>query len=278
MVMANDLTKISGIGAAAAASLSKAGFTTVEMVANATPEALGKVNGFGADRAARVIADAKKLTGQNKASTASAPKAPLKSKPAATTSGTAATTKKGNMRKSLAFASLAVAAVVVLGYIIVNPSILNGPHFAPDVNAQTMAPQTTVQANVQSRPVSAQRSMVPEWVSKQRAEAEKYIAESRKRFDERRKAMPTPREEPEWVKKQRAEAEKYRAESQKRYEELRKAGFKPQPEPEWVAKQRAEAQKRFAGQAPRGYGVPYGAPPRPAYGAPYGYYAPQAPR
>ena len=59
--MANELTDISGIGTAAAARLSEAGFTTIEDVAKATPDALGKVQGFGPARAMRVIATAKDL-------------------------------------------------------------------------------------------------------------------------------------------------------------------------------------------------------------------------
>lgn len=59
--MAHELTKISGIGDTAATSLSDAGFTTIDAVAEATPAALGKAHGFGPARAARVIAAAQEL-------------------------------------------------------------------------------------------------------------------------------------------------------------------------------------------------------------------------
>lgn len=57
----NTLTDISGIGAAAAARLVEAGFTTVEDVAKASADVLGAVKGMGAARAARVIASAQSL-------------------------------------------------------------------------------------------------------------------------------------------------------------------------------------------------------------------------
>ena len=60
--MDKDLTNLKGIGATAAASLSEAGFTTIDEVANATPESLGKVRGFGPSRDAKVIEAAKELS------------------------------------------------------------------------------------------------------------------------------------------------------------------------------------------------------------------------
>jgi len=60
--MTNDLTKISGIGANSAANLNTAGFETVESIANASIEDLGKVSGFGPGRAERVISKAKEMT------------------------------------------------------------------------------------------------------------------------------------------------------------------------------------------------------------------------
>lgn len=59
--MARTLTDISGIGKAAAVRMTDAGFTTVEDVAAATTEALGKVQGFGPTRAAQVIEIAKAM-------------------------------------------------------------------------------------------------------------------------------------------------------------------------------------------------------------------------
>jgi len=59
--MTTDLTKISGIGANSAEALAEAGFDTIEAIAKASPEALGKANGFGLKRAERIIGAAKQL-------------------------------------------------------------------------------------------------------------------------------------------------------------------------------------------------------------------------
>jgi len=71
--MDKDITNLKGIGATAAASLSEAGFTTIDEVANATPESLGKVRGFGPSRAAKVIEAAKELSAGKDADTESKP-------------------------------------------------------------------------------------------------------------------------------------------------------------------------------------------------------------
>ncbi len=60
--MDTDLTNLKGIGATAAASLTEAGFTTIDEVAKATPESLGKIRGFGPSRAKKVIEAAKALS------------------------------------------------------------------------------------------------------------------------------------------------------------------------------------------------------------------------
>ncbi len=63
--MTTELTKISGIGTNTAKDLSEAGFDSIESIAEATPESLSKVKGFGAARVTRVISAAKELTKKN---------------------------------------------------------------------------------------------------------------------------------------------------------------------------------------------------------------------
>ena len=59
--MKKKLTDIPGIGAATAVIMDEQGFATILDVANATPDMMTAVPGFGAIRANRVIAAAQKL-------------------------------------------------------------------------------------------------------------------------------------------------------------------------------------------------------------------------
>jgi NAD-dependent DNA ligase len=57
--MATSVLQVKGIGPAAEKILAKAGITTAENLAAATPEALSAIPGFGESRARQVIANAK---------------------------------------------------------------------------------------------------------------------------------------------------------------------------------------------------------------------------
>jgi len=128
------------------------------------------------------------------------------------------------------------------------------PVVTENMNAQTTAPNTnsapdSVQrTDMQKRFAQGLPPVEPEWLTRQRAEAQQQHAQMQKRFaDNQSQAMP------ESIVRQRAEAEEYRIEMQKRFE----AGLPP-VEPKWVTRQRVEAeeyriemQKRFAtGQPP----------------------------
>ena len=63
--MSNTLTNIPGIGKAAAVKLNEAGFSSIEDIAKTSAAKLGKVPGFGAARAERVIASAKSIVDGN---------------------------------------------------------------------------------------------------------------------------------------------------------------------------------------------------------------------
>ena len=76
LVMANELTSITGVGPELAKRLARKGFTTIPRVAGASAKALSEVQGLSEATAAKVIADAKKAR-------PAAKKAASKARPAA---------------------------------------------------------------------------------------------------------------------------------------------------------------------------------------------------
>ena len=67
--MPTFITSVPGIGGVTAAVLSKHGFKTAEDLADASPEALAAVPGFGEQRAAVVIEDARSVLEADKSET-----------------------------------------------------------------------------------------------------------------------------------------------------------------------------------------------------------------
>lgn len=296
--MSNDLTTIKGIGAAAAASLSEAGFTTVEAIANAKPEDLEAVNGFGPERAARTIAAAKEISGTSDAESASSteqteeikvePSVEPKVSPAAMQSSKSS----GLFRPRVLIPTAAVIALA--GFFYVNDDYISDlDGYVSDANnyvsslydsltesdapaavqsvARDVAPQQN-NAGIAAfkapqrlgdlQAAGYQTAAVPEWVKKQRAEADKRQTEMQKQFAEQQEKLRAESEK-RFAEHQRM-AEQYRAEAQKRFQEYQKkseqylaeaqnrfaqqqqTGFQAPQEPEWVKQQRAEADKRQA--------------------------------
>ena len=155
--MANTLTDISGIGAAAAAKLTEAGFRTVEDVANATPEALGAVPGFGAARAAKVI-DAASALSDTGAETESV-EAKTDETPDATSEDVAAVDPVVAAAATGRFASAkaviaqprvfisAIAVLVLAGAAFANPGVVSSLYDSATTALNSSdAKQSTVQA------------------------------------------------------------------------------------------------------------------------------------
>jgi len=67
--MTNNLTDISGIGAATAARLAEAGFNSIEDIANATPGKLAEASGFGEARVQKIIDAAQEMLGSEATAT-----------------------------------------------------------------------------------------------------------------------------------------------------------------------------------------------------------------
>lgn len=143
--MTTDLTKISGIGRNSAKALIEAGFDSIETIAKSTPEALGKVNGFGPKRAERIIASAKELVQDAEPTPVVEPVVA-----AAKTSHFASRGRSRTFFASAAVLLLLLAAVVYFGY-------QNGfGDFAP---FQTAKEDTTNDANGQAAMRPGQKAM-----------------------------------------------------------------------------------------------------------------------
>ena len=269
--MTTELTKISGIGTNTAKDLSEAGFDSIESIANATPESLSEVKGFGAARVTRVISAAKELI--EKTETVVAPvvvtekKADVKAAPVKESSRY---WKSGILVPAAAVVFLAFA-VIYFGKINISDNfnsmlneaqaLVNGSSeqqseseqeateieteqkteaAAEEVNAQ----QTIAQQQIEQVPawVKKQRNNEPEWVKKQRAEADEYsktqMSKSaefrtlqRAKSDERRQAI-------------KAKSDEFRAIQQAKSEEFRTA------QKAKAEKQQEESWKRYLASLP----------------------------
>jgi|GEM_PF-6919347 len=291
--MATDIKKVSGIGASAAASLSEAGYTSAEEVANATPEELGKVKGFGPERTARIIAAAKALLDENEKPATSvvepveaieveaAPvEEPAEVSPEEETVEVDVEEKEEVKAKQEVevevqkdepkvdpvvaatatgrFAALRRPRVLISALVVV--AIAGMAAANPEVltglrdSVSNLDTSTPVETAVQDeKNETAPVVDQPDEPGQETTTTETQIASAQNS------------EEPAWVAKQRAEAEKLRAEAEKRFSDQQKAGAQIAPEPEWVKKQRAEAEKvraevkqRIAEQMKAGSKAPVG--------------------
>ena len=208
--MTTDLTKISGIGLNSAKALKEAGFDSIETIAKSTPEALGKVSGFGVKRAERVIASAKELVQEAK------PAPAVKAKPAIKIKPTPVVASKRSARwnrtrtffATAAVLLLLVAAVVYFGYRN------EAGEFMP---FQTAKQETTNGADSQGAMSPEQQAM-----NGQSAPApgqgpmngngnREFVAMSP--MPRHPSAMQRQANQPAWVNQQRAQADARRAEA-----------------------------------------------------------------
>jgi len=286
--MEADLTEIKGIGKTAAASLSEAGFTTIEKVANATQEALGKVNGFGEARAARVIAAARELApGVTSEKENVEVKDKAQAKPevdldrlAYSKRTDAAKTKRSFFASPMVLILFPISIFLLLLSVIYNtPGLRN--YFSEPVKTSATTGSTEQESTREVASSESEDSVPEEGLTEASNTAVTDTDESPEStgnqqeipqwFVDQYRAGIRPPVEPLWVTKQRAAAKRYHAEMQQRF-----AKGLPPIEPPWVIKQRVEAQKRYeaaikrrnAYLASRGYPVPphrgyYGTPPRP---------------
>ena len=215
--MTTDLTKISGIGSNSAKALVEAGFDSIETIAKTTPEALGKVSGFGPKRAARVIAMAKDLVQDAKPAPVVAPTvatkaakvktspkaAPIKT-PAAVTVKTPAA-RRGRARTVFASAAvllLLVAAVLYFGY---GKGISDFTPFqtAQQDTAKTPAKKAGQQANRGPGNAGNVAMVAPG----QTAPGQQPMNRAFNPGAPNMSAMQRHPNEPQWVSRQRAEAQ-----------------------------------------------------------------------
>ncbi len=264
--MTSDLTKIKGVGANSAKLLSEAGFASVESIANATVKELGKVKGFGPATANRVIAAAKEMNAPVEPEIKAEPAPEVKVEPVvvtATVAAAAAETSRfavlGSAQVLFSMAAILVIAIIIAAYA----GLLDkySDYFPFEITSQesqnsTNAVVTTADqqsndtgmgpahsnaemqhAAMQEQFAAGQRLPAePEWVTRQRTEAEQYQAEM-----QRRMANGEPPVEPVWITRQRAEAEEYRNEMQRR-----QAAGLPPIEPVWITRQRDQANQHRA--------------------------------
>lgn len=211
--MTIDLTKIDGIGLNSAKALIEAGFDTVGTIAKSTPEALGKVNGFGPKRAARVIASAKELIKDVKPAPVVAPVVA-----AAQTSRFAVRGRSRTFFATAAVLLLLVSAIVYFGY-------QNGlGDYAPFQTAkQDTTSDTDGQLAMQPEPNTMDGTMqarnMPMNGRNPAMHGQRPMNGPGNREFVPMSTMPRQANQPEWVARQRAQAN----------------------QPPWVARQRAQA-------------------------------------
>lgn len=226
--MTTDLTKISGIGLNSAKALKEAGFDSIETIAKSTPEALGKVSGFGTKRAERVIASAKELVQIAKPAPAVKAKPAIKIKPTPVIAPVVASKRSARWSRTRTFFATAavllllVAAVVYFGYRN------EAGDFMP---FQTAKQETTNDASNQAamspeqQAMNGQRVAGPEQhpmngqhpMSGQRpmngAGNREFVAMSPMPQQQHPSAMQRQANQPQWVTHQRAQADARRAQA-----------------------------------------------------------------
>lgn len=252
--MTTDLTKISGIGLNSAKALKEAGFDSIETIAKSTPEALGKVSGFGAKRAERVIASAKDLVQKAK------PAPAVKAKPAIKIKPTPVVASKRSARRSRTRTFFATAAVLLL---LVAAVVYFGYRnevgdFMP---FQTAKQETTNDASNQAAMSPEQQAM-----NGQRAPGQgpmngngnrEFVAMSP--MQRHPAAMQRQANQPAWVNQQRAQADARRAQAnaqaemhRARAEKINEESFKrfvaslPPAQAEQVVRQHEMAMQQMA--------------------------------
>jgi len=208
--MTTDLTKISGIGLNSAKALKEAGFDSIETIAKSTPEALGKVSGFGEKRAERVIASAKELVQEAK------PAPAVKAKPAIKIKPTPVVASKRSARRSRTRTFFATAAVLLL---LVAAVVYFGYRnevgdFMP---FQTAKQETTNDASNQAamspeqQAMNGQRAPAPGQGPMNGAGNREFVAMSP--MQRHPSAMQRQANQPAWVNQQRAQADARRAQA-----------------------------------------------------------------
>jgi len=262
--MTTDLTKISGIGLNSAKALKEAGFDSIETIAKSTPAALGKVSGFGAKRAERVIASAKELVQEAK------PAPAVKAKPAIKIKPTPVVAAKRSARRSRTRTFFATAAVLLL---LVAAVVYFGYRnevgdFMP---FQTAKQETTNDASNQAamkpeqQAMNGQRAPAPGQhpMNGQRpmngAGNREFVAMSPMQRPQHPSAMQRQANQPEWVTRQRAQADARRAQAnaqaemhRARAEKINEESFKrfvaslPPAQAEQVVRQHEMAMQQMA--------------------------------
>ncbi|MCP4411468.1 MAG: helix-hairpin-helix domain-containing protein [Gammaproteobacteria bacterium] len=270
--MTTELTKISGIGTNTAKELSEAGFDSIESIAEATPESLSKVKGFGADRGTRVISAAKELTKKSisQKETTEETKEVQETTGGKTETVVAAVAapvvvsaikaedkvenKVATEKKSTKYWNSTVlhptAAVVLLAFAVIYFGKID---IADNFNSMINNVQTFVSGSSEQQPESEQetteivadqntdslidevntaQSIAPQPVNQQQ------ITQVPAWVKEQRK------NEPQWVKEQRSQADEFRAIQQARSDEFR-AAHKAKAE-----KQMEESWKRYLASLP----------------------------
>ena len=263
--MTTDLTKISGIGLNSAKALKEAGFDSIETIAKSTPEALGKVSGFGEKRAERVIASAKELVQEAKPAPAVKAKPAIKIKPTPVAAPAVAAKRSARRSRTRTFFATAavllllVAAVVYFGYRN------EAGDFMP---FQTAKQETTNDASNQAAMSPEQQAM-----NGQRAPApgqhpmngngnREFVAMSpmpRHPSAMQRSGMQRQANQPAWVNQQRAQADARRAQAnaqaemhRARAEKINEESFKrfvaslPPAQAQQVVRQREMAMQQMA--------------------------------
>ena len=208
--MTTDLTKISGIGLNSAKALKEAGFDSIETIAKSTPEALGKVSGFGEKRAERVIASAKELVQEAK------PAPAVKAKPAIKIKPTPVVASKRSARRSRTRTFFATAAVLLL---LVAAVVYFG--YRNEVGEympfQTAKQETTNDASNQAAMSPEQQAMngqrAPGQGPMNGAGNREFVAMSPMQQPRHPSAMQRQANQPAWVNQQRAQADARRAQA-----------------------------------------------------------------
>ena len=254
--MTTDLTKISGIGLNSAKALKEAGFDSIETIAKSTPEALGKVSGFGEKRAERVIASAKELVQEAK------PAPAVKAKPAIKIKPTPVVASKRSARRSRTRTFFATAAVLLL---LVAAVVYFGYRnevgdFMP---FQTAKQETTNDASNQAamspeqQAMNGQRAPAPGQGPMNGAGNREFVAMSP--MQRHPSAMQRQANQPAWVNQQRAQADARRAQAnaqaemhRARAEKINEESFKrfvaslPPAQAEQVVRQHEMAMQQMA--------------------------------
>ncbi|MCP4413183.1 MAG: hypothetical protein GY808_11540 [Gammaproteobacteria bacterium] len=273
--MDTDLTNLKGIGATAAASLSEAGFTTIDEVAKATPGSLGKVRGFGPSRATKIIEAAKALstdTGNSEPKTTAeaepaAPEEKPTPKPEVDLDKLAYSGKRADEEEKgggfIGFITgtwaivLFIVVLLVIGFAINNPDSFNDLYKTVKSEGETVLTQQSdsdtseadngvAEVNVTKNTGSETPQMgISSNTTMVQNDVPMWFA------DQFRAGIKQPIE-PEWVKKQRLESERQRIAAEKYHADMQKrfVSGKPPIAPPWVAQQRAEMEKRSARPMP----------------------------